>query len=62
MVMPRKLLNFLAGDVFCGAAFSAALIGLMTHLPDIPEAEARLEEHDDMNMLSSLIWVPEEDI
>ena len=62
MEMPRRLLNFLAGDAFCGAAFSAALIGLMTRLPDIPKAEARLEEHDDMNMLSSLIWVPAEDI
>jgi hypothetical protein len=59
MKMPRKLLTYLAGDAFCGAAFSAALICLLTHLPDVPQADAQLDEHDGMCMLSSLIWVPE---
>ena len=62
MKMPRRLLTYLAGDAFCGAAFSAALIGLLTHLPDVPEADAQLEEHDGIHMLSSLIWVPEDDM
>ncbi len=62
MNMPRKLLTYLAGDAFCGAAFSAALIGLLTHLPDVPQADAQSEEHDGMYELSSLIWVPEDDV
>ena len=40
MAMPRRSLVALAGDAFCGAAFSACLIGIMAHmipLSHVPE-------------------------
>lgn len=36
MQMSRRLLCYIAGDAFCGAAFSAVVIGIFTNLPDIP--------------------------
>ena len=56
--MSRRRLIALAGDAFCGAAFSACLIGLMTHM--IPLSHAP-EDYvtDDSRSLEDLVWVQE---
>ena len=58
MAMPRRSLVALAGDAFCGAAFSACLIGIMAHM--IPLSHAP-EDYvtDDSKFLDDLVWVEE---
>ena len=58
MAMPRRSLVALAGDAFCGAAFSACLIGFMAHM--IPLSHAP-EDYvtDDSKILDDLVWVQE---
>ena len=58
MAMPRRSLVALAGDAFCGAAFSACLIGITAHM--IPLSHAP-EDYvtDDSKFLDDLVWVEE---
>ena len=58
MAMPRRSLVSLAGDAFCGAAFSACLIGIMAHM--IPPSHAP-ENYvtDDSKFLDDRVWVEE---
>ena len=58
MAMPRRSLVALAGDAFCGAAFSACLIGTMAHmipLSHVPEDYST----DDSKFLDDHVWVEE---
>ena len=59
-LMPRKLLTYVAGDAFCGAAFSAIVLSIFTHLPSIPE-RPQTEEDETLTMLGSLIWARDAD-
>ena len=57
--MNRKLLGHLAGDAFCGAAFSAVLCCILLHLPEVPETAQ--SEDDEHVGLGSLLWVSGDD-
>ena len=60
MVLPRKLLAYLAGDAFCGAAFSAFAIAIFSRFPDLPEDHGQEEGADEtVAALGSRIWIPE---
>ena len=58
MAMPRRSLVALAGDAFCGAAFSACLIGVLAHM--IPLSHAPEDDvTDDSKFLDDPVWVEE---
>ena len=56
--MGRRALINLAGDAFCGAAFAAVLIGVLTHQPALA---SNPEEHKDPDreFLEHLVWADE---
>ena len=58
MAMPRRSLVALAGDAFCGAAFSACLIGIMAHMIPLSRAPENYV-NDDSKFLDDLVWVEE---
>ena len=58
MAMPRRSLVSLAGDAFCGAAFSACLIGIMAHMIPLSHAPENYVT-DDSKFLDDLVWVEE---
>ena len=58
MAMPRRSLVALAGDAFCGAAFSACLIGLMAHMIPLSHAPEDYST-DDSKFLDDHVWVEE---
>ena len=58
MAMPRRSLVALAGDAFCGAAFSACLIGIMAHMIPLSHAPENYVT-DDSKFLDDLVWVEE---
>ena len=58
MAMPRRNLVSLAGDAFCGAAFSACLIGIMAHMIPLSHAPEDYST-DDSKFLDDHVWVEE---
>ena len=54
--VPRRNLSCLAGDAFCGVAFSAILLGVLRHLPTIPEGRGIQVADEPAVMFSLLIW------
>ena len=58
MAMPRRNLVSLAGDAFCGAAFSACLIGIMAHMIPLSHAPENYVT-DESKFLDDLVWVEE---
>ena len=58
IAMPRRGLVTLAGDAFCGAAFSACLIAIMAHMLPLSHAPENYVT-DDSKFLDDLVWVEE---
>ena len=58
MAMSRRNLVSLAGDAFCGAAFSACLIGIMAHMIPLSHTPENYVT-DDSKFLDDLVWVEE---
>ena len=58
MAMPRRSLVAEAGDAFCGAAFSACLIGIMAHMIPLSHAPEDYST-DDSKFLDDHVWVEE---